>query len=393
MHSLKFSRKDIFIFFMFILILIPLFKIPYIIVSFSSAAFIYKILLLFSFSFITLFILKDKLISLFELLMILFCFILLFSTILNRGELTTAIMNAIQLLILCFVVNYGFNKNTSIFLNSFEFFLYLLVVINFLTVLLFPNGLYESHSISFFTTNNWFLGFKNNHIVYIIPAILISSINSIYSYHHISFRTKFLFLVSFITVLLVKSGTSIFGLSIILIFYFLIRGNKNYSWFNSKSITFIFAVLFLVIVVFRLQNIFSFLIVDIMHKDITFTNRVYVWDYVIKFILKKPLFGYGFELDTVRYFKTLYYRSYHAHNQVYELIYKSGFLGFFVFCIIYRCSFVKLYKFRFNKITISILVVLLSILIMSLTEAFSLVYIFLPLIISYNVNKLCIKES
>ena len=151
--------------------------------------------------------------------------------------------------------------------------------------------------------------------------------------------------------------------------------------------------MFFAIVIFRLQELFKFLIVDIFHKDITLTGRIYIWDYVMEFIKNKPILGYGIEDLKTRYYKTSYMQSYHAHNQILEVLYKTGFIGFFILVYIFYLSIKQLNKYKLNRCSKVISIVLFAELIMMLTEAYSLENIFILLGFGYNIGYLVKTEE
>src|SRR5574344_1006435 len=92
---------------------------------------------------------------------------------------------SIKILTSSLVVDYGINYDLDTFLNSFEFFLLGLIIVNFWTILRHPTGMYTIVSNGIVTSSNWFLGYKNNHILFIMPALMISLINSYHKYYKI----------------------------------------------------------------------------------------------------------------------------------------------------------------------------------------------------------------
>ena len=122
--------------------------------------------------------------------------------------------------------------------------------------------------------------------------------------------------------------------------------------------------------IFRLQNLFEFLIVDVLHRNLTLTDRVFIWDCVIEYIKHKPLFGYGYEYKSIRLLKTNPI-SYHAHNQILEIIYQTGFLGLICISLIVYESIKSLNKYKSYKLSKFLILSLFILLIMMLTEAYA----------------------
>ena len=373
-------------FLLFILLLLPFFPIPYLEITFPVLSNICNYYRILSFLFIVFLMINKKSISYFNLSLFLFCIVLLISTIINNADIKQCISSITTILGLCFVIEYGVKNDTKIFLNSFEFVLYSFVVINFITIILVPEGLYFSHSISFTTKLNWFLGFKNNHIVFIVPALAASIINSYYTYNKLTFRNYFLLIISAISMLIVNSSTSLIGIATIILLLLYLQINKKTKIINIYNFIGCYVSLFFGFVIFRLQEVFKYFIVNVLGKNVTFTGRIYIWDYVMDFIRAKPLLGYGVENANIRYLKTVGVQSYHAHNEILEMIYKSGFIGLLITIYIYYIAIKELYKFKNNKISKIFSIFIFAYSIMMLTEAYSFENIFIFLTIGYNIK-------
>ena len=76
------------------------------------------------------------------------------------------------------------------------------------------------------------------------------------------------------------------------------------------------------IVVLRLQELFSFLIVDVLHRDLTLTTRTIVWDKAFDVIESAPIFGYGLEESVTAQIRFGTVES--SHNYFLDQIYYGG---------------------------------------------------------------------
>lgn len=387
---MKVKTRDLFYFILYTLLLFPFFRITYFTFRYSSIESIYKILQIIAAIIIIFLILGCKKYSKIINYIFLYLIVLVMSTFLNHGELVTSLFLALRTLILCLIVDYGLKHHTKVFLNSFEFLLTFLVYLNFISIVLFRGGLYATE---FGYTENWLLGYKNLHILYILPAILVSFVNSYYSKGKFSFRSYLLLFISTLSLLVVNSSTSLIGIFLI-VAYLIFQGIVDWvNFFNIKNYTILYFVLFLSIVVLRVQNLFRFIIVDIFHKDLTLTGRTYIWDYVTNFIQRKKALGYGMENSSVRLNKTSYWRSSHAHDQLLEIIYKTGFVGLVVYLIIMYKTFKELYQYRKYKMAKFISIVVLAYCIMMLTEFYLFdTYMFI-FVFCYNIKFLLREED
>lgn len=133
-------------------------------------------------------------------------------------------------------------------------------------------------------------------------------------------------------------ATAIFGLFLIVLFIFL------YKVFKIKFSTvklFLSAIIFNVLITFfRIQNLFSWIIVGILHKDIGLNSRTMIWDEAISVIRDNWMFGYGITSNTS--FVSLYGGSLIAqgHSLLLQLLHDAGFIGLLLFliAILYTCK-------------------------------------------------------
>lgn len=73
------------------------------------------------------------------------------------------------------------------------------------------------------------------------------------------------------------------------------------------------------IVIFKIQKIFSFFIVNILHKSIDLTGREKIWNRVLYWVMQKPIMGYGYETSEILQKKFMltdgsYFHFAHCHN-------------------------------------------------------------------------------
>lgn len=154
-------------------------------------------------------------------------------------------------------------------------------------------------------------------------------------------------------------------------------------FFNIIDLTIAYIVIYCAIVVFRLQNLFSGIIVDVLHKDITFTGRTSLWDMAMWYIQKKPYIGYGI---TAKFLTMKSGISYSPHNLVLQIVLAGGFLSLLCFVIMYIASVKKISKRKYvysSLLAVSIFCYLVA----SLTEStMNTQYFYLILVLAYNID-------
>lgn len=373
-----------------ILLLLPFFMPAFFnYTGFQYLSKIYKILALSSFIISSCLYIKnnkiDKIIIfifIFEILTILFTYI-------NQNSITDVIYSSINIITPCMIADLYIKKDKNNFFSAISFIFKVLIYINFITILLFKDGMYTKTTLFETTNYNWFLGVENLHILYVLPGILFSYINSyINNNGKIKLETKIFIIISILSILLRKSATGILGISILIMYFIFQKFIDKIKIFNILTYFYSAIILHISIVIFRIQEIFNYLIVNILGKNLTLTNRTYIWDDTIYYIKNKLLIGYGVESNAIRYYKGIHFRAFHAHNQFLEILYTGGISLFMIFIYIMHISFKELIKFKDEKLVKIISIVIFSFLIMMISESYDLKMIFLILVCSYNVKYL-----
>lgn len=276
----------------------------------------------------------------------------------------------------------GIRCNCKNILTSLLAALGLLVVINFITLIVFPKGLYYDGMYY----ENWFLTYKNAHIMHFIPLIVISYICTYYQQP--AYRFFFFVITGIITfsVFYCFSANSVFAYLLLIIFIIFQKYLVNIKILNSKTYFIVYLLLFFIIVIFRQQSLFSFLIVNIFNKNLTLNNRTQLWDLVIEEIKNKPIFGHG--VESGKQFSVVFNNKHytHAHNTILDVAYKGGFIWLICFFNIFRLTFKELEQSN-HFISKLINFAIFCILIMSIFEAREdRIGLYLLLVIGYNIN-------
>ena len=150
---------------------------------------------------------------------------------------------------------------------------------------------------------------------------------------------------------------------------------------------FVVFILFQLFVVFNgrgLENndIARYIVVDVLHKDLTFTYRTYMWEAGINLFLKSPIWGWGYP-DGNWYRANMESLAIGPHNFLLSILINGGVLLFFLY--VYICSVVfKAIKHYMNDHILQILLFsVLSLWFMSLMEMYPYTFMFYALALLY----------
>ena len=254
-------------------------------------------------------------------------------------------------------------------------------MINFYTIIKYPNGLYLTDLYS----SNWFFGYDNTHIFMYLPAlILMFCTKKIFKPYGI-----LLFLVITFSVFKCFSANSVVAYSIFLLYFIFNRYVSKIKILNIKSFFFIYIILFFLFVKLRIQNLFEWFIVGVLKKSLTFSTRTFIWDRVEKLIIKHPFLGYGQESNLTIVSKLGDPHYTHAHNTFLDVLYKCGLFGFVFHLLLIILPCKELYKYKDYFLTKILSILLFSAMIMMIFEARQeKIGLYLILVLSYNIGNI-----
>lgn len=244
----------------------------------------------------------------------------LVSTSLNGGTYSSwgSLMNTCGITLFTYLCLFFDVRN---FLKSLSYLLGWYVIINTITVFLFPDGMYESKVY----TQNFFLSYRTAWFIYYYLAIFVTFLW--YEVNHTKKTRKWLGLVIFcayLSMLRQWTATALFCISLMLLVLYIFKRRRK--CFTARTVIVTEIVAFIGIVFFQMQNYLSFIIETLLGKDLTLSSRVRIWSNAIDAIQGKELLGYG-NMDPIRATSLLGYGVDHAHSYYLNTILYYGIIG------------------------------------------------------------------
>lgn len=322
-------------------------------------------------------LIKIKKINIITCELIILRILYLANTIINNGDiLKVGYQSLIFIALFIYAEIYYRQKRLNVFLSIISKICRIYLLINIVTFVLFPNGLYA------YEENIYFLGYRTRFTEYAFLLLMLSIIENYINPN----RKKLLFSLSLIilNILLPHISTAIVGLIVTIIFFFLFFYNEKKI--NFKFLFWIALIVNLLIVIFRIQTLFSFFIENILHKTVSLTYRTVIWDMSYPYIFDTNfLWGHGYPINgNFILWEKIYWQ---AHNQILQLLYEVGLIGtiiFFHICYMVYNKLEKNYNKQKSKIFITIALVLCAFLIMMITEIYGYyIPFYVVLIIGY----------
>lgn len=239
--------------------------------------------------------------------------------------------------LMAFFLKFNEKKHLKV-LEVWKNILAILVFIDFITILFFPNGMYSDGLQSL----NWFLGYKTARFALELPLCVISGYLSQIKRGKYGISTYILILLTAFCSYRSQATTSFVCTLLLGLLYIVLnlenkfKGGFNffYKLFNYKTVISSYALVdFLFISINSVPFLQRFIVV-VLHKNANLTTRTYIWEAVILKIFERPLLGYGIlDQDTyIQITQNVYANS--PHNMILEILVSCGIIGLILYILI-----------------------------------------------------------
>ncbi len=277
------------------------------------------------------------------------------------------------------------HENKRIFLSSQLFCFEVVIYINLITEILFPDGMYIKEVGKFIATKNWFLGYYNNHTQYFLPALLFAFLYKNETGRKL--RTYMLTIAIFISAILGWSGgilVALFGMAAVYVFFKNRTEVFHYYTYWGLHILFVIFVILL-----KCQRLLFWLIDGVLDKWGSLELRMSLWDRCLQMISEAFLFGHGIETGDVRAAKAGFFWGMHAHNQLLELMYQGGIINLLLFAVVVIVAGRKVYRYRNTMESKIISIAFLGWCLCTLVEPYATSFLIGMFVVAYynNINK------
>lgn len=210
----------------------------------------------------------------------------------------------------------------------------------------------EAFSTGYTNSRDWLFGHRNmifiHHLIWILTSYLYCRLKSL------DYTRIFMCQILFTIIVGLSSWNATMLIATVLLFLLVILRNSLFKKITPNGYLYGFLFLEIGIVFLRLQNIFSFIIVDLLNRDLSLTGRTQIWDYYINQFAtgsfwNKLIGNFGItEID------------FHSHNIFIGLLAFTGIIGLILYAALIFLAFKNLSKqkdkdlSRFLSITIFI---------------------------------------
>lgn len=342
LEKFLFNRITIFMFFVVFFKPLLFYYLPIFNTIFNSAMALFGCII-FIYYFIH--ILKVKKISGLQFALMLYILSLFISTAFGTHDFGTLARIYGRWLAVSFYTEALVTNYKDRFFQVLNILLMVLITLQTISTVVFPYGIINADPSAELYV--YFLGNDNTTILTMVLGALFTVYYSHYRYQKLTMAPIATALLVNISFLVTWPATGIVAAAILDVFLLLFyKRNKYPKIFNMRNYFILAFILFLMIVVFRFQNLFSFLIEDILHKDLTLSARTFIWDRCISSIQNHPFIGLGVQEYATR-FNAI--GIYHAHCTFLNVLVEGGLIGFMAYLNIFRTIWNKFKKHISNE--------------------------------------------
>lgn len=223
---------------------------------------------------------------------------------------------------ICMLMEMSLETDARTLLKCMFWLLSLLCLANLITVVAFPGGMYSR--------DRYLFGRDNGHSFYLIPAMATAVIYARYRWGRWLIRFGVVAVLS-LTVYITWAVSGVLGITAFFALFLLYPIRHSGRLFNVATYYIVIAAMFLLFVVFKVQDRFAFLIEDVLGKSLTFSGRTAIWDRAFAWAAQRPVFGYGVTTSAVQ---EVMVGNVFCHNVIVQVIMDSGYVGLAVYCAI-----------------------------------------------------------
>lgn len=249
------------------------------------------------------------------------------STVLHGKNYWAILNHVVTIVSFCMLLELSLRRSPMVTMDMLFYPLTVLILANFLLECVYPGGVCTGGTYNYSYN---LLGIDNLLAPLLIPYMFLTALRSTMLHGDLDWVSYCMLGVSALSLLLVWSATGLMGLAVALVFLLFFYQRRWQTLFNGATAMLSGVGLFFAVVLYRLQDVFAFLIEGVLHKGLSFTGRTEIWDTAIDNILRSPALGYGLA-QSGKVYRLRKHKYYHAHNVFLEVLMEGGFCALLCF--------------------------------------------------------------
>lgn len=297
------------------------------------------------------------------------------------------IMSKPYLIILFIDSNFNNEDKINSVLDIWKKYLLLICIIDLITIIIFPNGMYKDNNYSI----NWFLGYKTARMVYSWALLFIHSYIEYKrpknNNEKLSKSTMVIYIICIYSAF--KSHASAASTALLLygiLVYITNLGNKHtnklYKFLSPKKLLIYCGIIYYLVMSIESNPYIQNFVISVFNKSTTLSNRTGIWENCFSFYMQSPIFGKGIFTTTEYIEISKYFLGTNAHNLLLTLLISGGAIGLSLYIYMFKVCMCRKIK-KYTKRELSLVYAIAIFLFVGLTSsalAFS-PFAFLPFIL------------
>lgn len=308
------------------------------------------------------------------------------------------ILSKPYLIILFIDCNFNNDNKLNSILETWKKYLSLICIIDLITIICFPNGMYKDSNYSI----NWFLGYKTARMVYSWALLLLVAYFEFNNSKNNNKIKKSSILIFFICIFSAFKSQATAASTALLIYGILIyctnlnKNNNNlYYFLKPKKLLIYCGIIYYLVMSIESNPYIQNFITTVFNKSTTLSNRTDIWDNCFSFYMQSPIFGKGIFTTSEYIIITKYFLGTNAHNLILTILISGGIVGLIIYIYMFIICMYRKSK-KYTKKELSMVYAITVFLFVGLTSSALVLspFAFLPFILlEYEKRKGEVNEK
>ena len=289
--------------------------------------------------FCCLFLLKRAKISRMTIYISIYFIIMLIATYLKKpSNVSHLFFQLAPILAITLITEYFMRRSPDAYIRGAMKLLVALIIIDLITIFLFPNGLYVTPSY----TDNWFLGYKTARVrLATMPVVMYAAVYSLRKNNKLDIKFWIISFLAMLDTFLSKNTGGvlcILGFNLILWFIYFSKSEKMrekaLKVMNFRLIVIIILIITVIVNVAQNLSLFDIFMSNSDEKAITLLARTRIWSVCLDLFNQSPILGNGYITSDVFVDLVGFSEATQPHSLLMAILVYTGIIGAIVFLFI-----------------------------------------------------------
>lgn len=340
-----------------------------------------------SFLVMAVFTLRHKTMTRYGFLYVLFMTLIAVISLVQATDFKNSLYTAFAIWFFLLIMRY-YRERPKMVMRAFSIALSFCVYVNLYDMAIHPDKWLTREATGYLLGNNY-----NQIGCRLIVALIANSVcmnyGRLWKVNHV-----LLLIVSIATLAMVGSMTSLSMVSLYAVYCLVPSSHLRNIGLHGLFVLFLFFQIFVVFNGKGLENsdLARYIIEDVLHKDITFTGRTFMWDSAMNSISGSPIWGWGL-VDQQWYMSRMSSFAFGPHDFILAILINGGLLLLGLYIAICYASYKPMHMCRNTYNAQLVLFGTVTLWFMALMEMYPYPIMFLPLMFTYYYREYTSKPS